>query len=400
VRAGIAGLKRTRRFVDYSGSFALAHKVETLIEDLKSSVNDPRTGVELVAAFYETDDKVLGNADDSSGSIGDTYRTNARDLFVHYAALCEEKRWLADLLWKLIGKNEYGVRDVLLDQAAAFLPDDLLRELLFRAWSEAKKEKDELRARGWYFKVESLARQLKDPEAFEKARRASWRKLVPAACYDIAEVYLESGDVETALSWIERVPESETFEGHRRDELLLSVYEKTGNKAGWERVARQAFRRNRSGGALGELLGVIGKDRRGEVIAEERDLILRRRELSLEDAAFLVECGLPDDAASYLLARADQLDGEHYGWLLPLCKSMEKSGHLLVASVIYRTLLDSILARAISKHYTHGVRYLRKLDALAPNVTDWKKVASHEAYAASLRLNHARKSAFWGRYGV
>lgn len=398
VRTGIAGLKRMRSFVMYRESFALAHKLEALLEDLSTSVDDPWTGVELAAAFYETDDRVLGNSDDSSGSIGDVYRLNARDLFVRYAARCEDKRGVADVLWGLITADDYGVRDRLLDRAAAFLPEDLLRELLFRAWTEARREKDEFKGRSRYSVVESLARQLKDPATFEKARRASWPKLGPAACYDIAEVHFESGDTKSALSWIERVPESETFQCERRDELLLAVCEKTGDVARRERVARRAFRRSRCDGAIDELLAVIGNDRRAEVIAEERSLILASRELSIGDAFFFVECGLLDDASSYLLDRADQLDGNFYTSLLPLAQAMEKSGRHLAASVIYRALLESILARAISKYYTHGVRYLRKLDALAPKVTDWRRFLPHPFYLAGLLKDHARKSAFWGRY--
>ncbi|MFH1679803.1 MAG: DUF6880 family protein [Candidatus Eisenbacteria bacterium] len=398
VRAGIAGLKRMRRFVDYRESFALARKLEALLGDLNLAADDPRTGVELVAAFYETDEKVLGNCDDSSGSVGDIYRIAAADLFVRYATACEEKRRLADLLWRLIGKDDYGVRDVLLDRAVAYLPEELLRELIFRAWSEARKEEDEFRARRRYMFVESLARQLKDPATYEKARRASWPKLGPAACYDIAEVYLEAGDTGTALSWVNRVPKGEAFQADRRDDLLLALYTKTGEQSERDTVARRIFRGSRSGEALDELIAILGEARRAEVIHEESRLIAGAEELSIGDAFFLVECGLLDEAASYLLDRADQLDGEYYAGVLPLCKVMEKDERFLVASLIYRALLDSILARGISKHYTHGVRYLRKLDALAPKVEDWKRFAPHDVYAAALRKDHARKSAFWKRY--
>ena len=37
----------------------------TLLEDLRAGVTDPRTGAELVAAFYECDTGALGSCDDS-----------------------------------------------------------------------------------------------------------------------------------------------------------------------------------------------------------------------------------------------------------------------------------------------------------------------------------------------
>ena len=75
-----------------------------------------------------------------------------------------------------------------------------------------------------------------------------------------------------------------------------------------------------------------------------------------------------------------------------LASSDEKILHL-------RALLDSILQRAQSKYYHHGVRYLRKLDHLALKIQDWQNLGSHEAYKAAVAEQHARKRSFWGQYG-
>jgi 3-methyladenine DNA glycosylase/8-oxoguanine DNA glycosylase len=77
---------------------------------------------------------------------------------------------------------------------------------------------------------------------------------------------------------------------------------------------------------------------------------------------------------------------------------MEKDGRMLIATIIYRALLDSILRRAESKYYTHGVRYLKKFDKLSETISDWRGVAPHVAYLTALRRDHGRKSAFWGKY--
>jgi len=71
----------------------------------------------------------------------------------------------------------------------------------------------------------------------------------------------------------------------------------------------------------------------------------------------------------------------------------------LADALLYRALLDSILCRAQTKTYSHGGRYLRKLDRLAGAVVDWRSFQSHDLYMEKLRLNHGRKSSFWSRYG-
>jgi len=83
--------------------------------------------------------------------------------------------------------------------------------------------KDEYKKRHHLMGIESLARQIKDAELFEKTRIASWGKLSTGALVDIARVYLESGDVETAHSWIGKIPEGETFQTYERDQLLQGV---------------------------------------------------------------------------------------------------------------------------------------------------------------------------------
>ena len=67
-------------------------------------------------------------------------------------------------------------------------------------------------------------------------------------------------------------------------------------------------------------------------------------------------------------------------------------------SIIYRALLYSILKRAVSKYYNHGVRYLKKLDSLSDRTTDWQNVQPHASYKEDLLRNHGRKSSFWSKY--
>jgi hypothetical protein len=397
-KAKLAGLRRRRRFVPWGKSSALARELIALLEDLRSGVEDPRTGVELVTSFYEADDAILGQCDDSSGNVGDVFQFVARDLFVSYATRCEDKEWLGDLVLRVQQTDDYGVRDVLMDSAAQYLPEPVLRSIIERLQYSADRETDEIRKRHFLIPIESLAKQLKDAPLFEKTRIASWGKLSTAACIDIARVYLEADDPMTALSWLERIPEEETFHSGDRNHLLNDVYGRLGQREKQTEIAWKIFRGYRCPDTLGDLLGAIGEEERQGVIAGETELILKSEELSHSDAAFMIEMGRMDEAEGYLLARADQLDGGFYGSLLPLGKAMEADGRRLAATVIYRALLDSILERGQTKAYLYGARYLRKLDRLAEAIDDWADVEPHADYVTELREAHGRKSSFWSRY--
>jgi hypothetical protein len=219
-----------------------------------------------------------------------------------------------------------------------------------------------------------------------------------ADCIDMGETYLESGDPRTALSWLTRVPTDESFQSDRRDLLLVATHAKLGNKPEAEEAAWRMFRRSRNAEAFRLLLETIGPEQRDRVIDDEVKLILGTTGFSHDDAEFLVMSNRMEEAETYLLDRAMNLDGHYYGVLNRLATAMEDDRRFLPASIIYRVLLESILAPAISKYYTHGVRYLLKGDTLAQGVTEWRDFVPHEMYVAGLRRTHARKSSFWTLY--
>jgi len=398
VKKQLTALRRMRGFVPRRDSTAFAAVLAALLEEMAVRVSDPGTGVELVAAFYEIDEVIFSHCDDSNGRIGDVFRRDALDLFVHYASQCEDKQWLADLILRLNRSDGYGVRDHLFDRAADYLPVQVMRGVIDSLWELAEGEANEYQRWHWLHGIESLARQLKEAPLFERARRAFDPNLGTAACVDIAAAYHDAGDPTSALSWLERIPESETFQEDERDGLLLAVHGELGHREQQEAVAWRIFRRYRCEATFETLLSTIGEEQRARVLQEEAGVILRSQDLSYSDAAFLVSSGRMEEAEAYLLARADQLDGLFYEALLPLAESLEEHGRYLVASVIYRALLDSILSRAVSKYYHHGVRYLKKLEALAGKIGRWQSVMPHPWYMKRVRRLHARKTSFWSRY--
>jgi len=394
----LSGLKHSRRFIDWRGAADFARELEMLLQDLKSGVDDPLTGAKLVAAFYEADNTIFEMCDDSSGNIGDVFRYDAKELFAEYASRCDDKEKIADIILKVNQKDNYGTRNTLIDCAGECLPEEVIRTMIATLQNWADKEKDEYDKRHHLMLIESMARQIKDAKLFEKTRIASWEKLSTAALIDIARVYLASGDAETALSWLKKIPADETFQVYERDKLLEEIYQKQGNFEKLTELLYQKFRSYHSIDTLQALLDVIGHDKRDEVVADEVTQILKTEGLRESDAEFMIAIGKMDEAEAYLLKRADQLDGNHYGSLLSLAEAMESENRLLVTSLIFRSLLISILDRGYTRAYPHGVRYLKKLDKLSVLITDWKDFNHHEAFKEQIIKAHGRKRSFWSKY--
>lgn len=399
LKSRFAALKRSRRFVRWGESAVLARELRELLQQIENQVEDAKSGCTLVADFYTSDRSIFDLCDDSSGHVGDIYRYDACELFVSYAKRCADKSWLAKLILKTSLKDDYGVRDVLVKSAVDFLPEAQLRWLIDQCQQLAEEEKEEFQRRHWFYQVESLARQLKDAPLFEQTRHAAWGDDPGiAACVDIARVYLECGEEQTALDWLERIPAGESFHQQERDELLLAIYGRQGDKQRQAEVARRSFHRQRSRSGFERWISIVGDDQRTDLLNQEVRIILDAPRLSLTDAAFLAAMEQWDAAESYLQARAEQLDGDHYQFLLPLAETFESLARPLTASLLYRALLDSILRRARTTTYGHGVRYLHKLDLLAQTVNDWRDIEPHTVYVEQLRRQHGRKTSFWSRY--
>jgi hypothetical protein len=199
---------------------------------------------------------------------------------------------------------------------------------------------------------------------------------------------------------LKRLPEDETYQAYERDNLLEEIYNKQENSEKLTELLYQKFRSYRSTDTLRVLLDVIGHDKYDEVIIDEVAQILKAARLRESDAEFLISVGKIDEAEAYLLKRANQLNGNYYGSLLSLAETMETKKRYLAASLIFRSLLVSILERCCAKAYPHGVSYLKKLDKLAVNISDWKEFNHHEAFKEQIIEAHGRKRSFWSKYEV
>jgi hypothetical protein len=394
----LAALHKIRKFIPWGRSAAFARELASILEDLRAGTVAPRIGVQLTADFFHSDSSVFEHCDDSSGHVGWVYSYDACKLFSSFASDCDDKHWIVDLVLNLIREDDYSVRASLVESAGEYLPDEMMLLMVDRLWQLTDDASEDYEKRHWCYKIESLARQLHDAPLFEKARRIADPDISAKSAADIAKVYLDAGDAATALSWMERVPDPGNLSIREGSRLLLDIHRKLGNTEETTKVLWRIFREHRSEDSLSELLEVIGKDQRKAIIDAEVKTILEEKRLSYSDINFLIEIGCLNDVEVYLLNRSKQINGKMYYTLLPIAETLRENRYYLAATVVYRSLLDSILERGKSKAYHHGKDYLEILFEMAQSITDWASVTSHQSYANTLLEIHSRKRSFWSCY--
>jgi len=322
----------------------------------------------------------------------------AADLFADYASQCPDKDKVAAQILELQEDNDYGVRDALIDKASRFLNTSGVKQLIEKIEQRIPTQEEITHQRKWLYMIESLARQIKDGALFEETRRRNWEGLNGRAYIEIAKVYFSSGDAEAAYDRLQKAAECGAKDEYEYSELFRDVCRALGKVEDVTKISWEIFRRTRCKETFNELLAQIGEDKRVEVVYKEVDLIMESKEFNITDAQFMIDVGEGQCAQDYVIARREELDGKQYYHLPPLAAHFEAKGSFLAAVVIYRALLEANLAKALSKYYSHGVRYLRRLDVLAGRVSDWRMIESHDVYMQRIRQQHGRKPAFWAKY--
>jgi hypothetical protein len=110
---------------------------------------------------------------------------------------------------------------------------------------------------------------------------------------------------------------------------------------------------------------------------------------------FLVSWPALDHAARLTLARAAEIDGDHYYILSPAAEKLEGK-HPLAATILRRAMIDFALEKARSKRYSHAAKHLQECESLVAQIRDFGTFETHLEYVARLKARHGRKSGFWG----
>ncbi len=380
---------------DIAGPIFFIQRLEFLLHDLSRSVHDSFEGFRLTSLFIENDHYVFDNVRDD-GTFLRIFQNDAVDLLIDYGSGCTDKEWLCHQLFRLYDEDEIGSRWNIFAGAAEYIPDEKLRMLIERMQS-AVKSNPSAEAK-WSHALESLAIQIKDFDLLEQTRLAGSSTLSTADICEIARLRLDAGDASGALALLKKVDATRNRQTEY-NKLLLAVYKALDMKDEEAAQAWKLFKSVRSEENFEALLQAIGESKREEVIEGEMSEIFAMHGVTYSDAHFLLNGKRIDDAEKYLWQHVVPLKRGLYANILPLAQAMELNERHLMASFLYRVVLDELLQQGYSKSYHHGVGYLRKLDAMSEKIADWKDIVPHADYVSQLRTTHKLKGSFWRQYG-
>jgi hypothetical protein len=387
-----------RSFISYRESGGFARELDAWLDDVEAGLlaADPQTAWKLVDRFIRADARILDRADDSNGSIGDSFRRACRLWHQAAAALPADPVWV-ERVHELHAGNDYGTRDALLDEAAIRLsPLELRRlaRLYEQAATSARRDEEGHPALTAAVAMGQVACALGDAALYERSVRIRSPRPNALQADDIAAQYLRFGPVERAVEWLTGAAGDSLSSRDERLDLLAQAYEKLGNRQALLDTRRKLAERSNSPELFFEYAALLPVEEREVARGQALERAMRSDD-PVSAARFLLALDEPDRASALVLRRTDGLTSSYYREILDLAQGLEKAARPLPAVACYRALVEQILAEARSKAYGHARRYVDRLTALHPSVSDYGELPSHADYLAQLRLQHGRKHSFW-----
>lgn len=418
----LAALCRARGYVDWDKARAFAADlgatVQIIVDELGTVV--PPLAAASLLRFIATHSTVFERVDDSSGRLQDVYETAIEALGPIVARMGEEDRGLLpDLVMALRADDTHGYWGLVAGAVAPHLPADTLAGWDARLAAEQTGHAPR-RPEGRDFSYDSrVSRLIAVRQVIAEARGdldgyiALENAKPPTARHEVgvAERLTAAGRHEEALAWVRR-PQRRTigyktsagladgapiqdFGSKVRMLLEARILDALGKRDEAQSVRWAAFESMLDPDLLREYLKHLDDFAEFEVLdrafAHVAASPQRYRAL-----VFFLDWPRLDLSAALVVEHSATWNGRYYDVLAPAASALE-AGHPLAATILYRALLDEILASSRSAAYGHGARYLKKLDDLSGKFEDGRNLVidTPATYRTQLLKSHGRKAGFW-----
>ena len=412
----LSGLDRAKSFIECDKACAFRDDLRSLTDTITSELAPaaPALAIDRLLRFIATHERVFERVDDSSGRVQDVYYQAIEAVGDLVQTLSRpEADLLLDKIMASLGESTHGYLAELTATVAPHLPQDILSRWdgdLKEAIADRQAEEKSRTTDGWFYSMTSQWAEMRQTIAsargdidllitLEAKKRPHMQDTL-----GMAAQLLEAGRATEALEWVRKSGRStfgEADEGMspKRVSLEARILEALDDKPAAQALLWRCFESVLSADILREYLKHLPDFE--DIEAEERAHVLALEKAEPEAALqFFVDWPRLDLAAELIVTHPHRWDGGDWH-TLPKVAALLEHDHPLAATILYRALLDDILACARSKAYSHGANYLGKLTLLAEDADPAQagQIVNHATYLARLKISHPRKSGFWSRVG-
>jgi len=368
---------------------------------------DPTLALELLWQLLDLHPSIFERVDDSSGRVGDVFRTACDDLGLLAERARIEPKALADTVFQRVTNNGYGVYDGLIVNLAAALGKKgraKLRTLLLQRRREylTEDKRAAIAAGRFDSALSGLSLALRDIADCEGDADAfidtyQGRDLTnPRFVSEIALRLLRDGRAVEALGYLDRgapCAENRHFGLTEWTNARIAALDAVQRTDEAQALRMAIFQTELSASHLRAYLERLPDF--DDVEAENRALEVVGAHPNVHAAlAFLVEWPARERAARLVCSRIKEIDGDRYELLDPAASTLEGK-HPLSAVLLRRALIEVTLQKGRATRYKHAARHVHEIDSLKARIKDYAGFETHDQFMARLAKNHPRKTSFW-----
>lgn len=336
----------------------------------------------------------MESANEYEDTMGDVFVFDATEYFGELARKISDKKLVEDVLFRLIPVDDYGTRDDLIQGVHRFIPVANIKSLASRLVDSPRKKAGNYGYSSTRRMIRRLLETIGEPAFFEETLLAFDGSETPEMCVDVAKAWFNAKNYIKAQLWLDKIPDENLSRRTERLEMLKVIQAKRKDKTGLAETLRELLKTNRTKENFEKLVKAVDEKQRGAEVAGQIAEIEKSKSASYRDVEFLTSVGAVDAAEEYLWRRLDGLSTWN-SEPLNLAKLMESKKRPLIATVLYRKLINGILASGKSKNYPRAITYMNILKKLAPKIKDWKSIDPHKTFVEKLWEKFPNRPSFW-----
>ena len=400
----LTALAQGRGFVDWDEVPTLIAELNTVREGIikQLGAKDPRAASELMWRFLALAEPMLDRVDDSSGRVGDIFYSAATDIGPLLARISDlDSVRLAARLHEALSQDDQGFMAQIITGAADALGVKgraKLRELLKADIRRLppRQERQDWNTVGWpRARISGHLAELADTEgdvdAYIEAIRLGESEHIEAA--NVAQRLIVAARPVEALEWLDKDRRARGPFDLTITDLRIAALEALGKKPEAQALRWQAFEVTLSGLHLREYLKRLPDFE--DFAAEQKALTYAVAFPSaLVALMFFIEWPALKAADQLVRQRIAELDGRNYEELGKAAEHLTEKWPVS-ATLLYRTLVRSVLERGYSKAYGYAARDLASASMIADRLSADSGIPAHATFHAELKARHGRKYGFW-----
>lgn len=420
-----ADLRKRLASIQRSTSWLSSRKLRELLKDLDSLLDvieakiapqNPNEAFELVWTILTLAPRINERSDDKLDMIGDL-RSSAMDIIKQSIApdALLKPATLAERILDVTVSADDGQFDGIVSATAPILKDTGLEHLktIINAWAISPLEEFELQSDN------SRGLEVRSIDKIAQDNRDKVRSRI------LAEIADAQGDIDSYMllyhderlnygttAWgagqrllaAERVDEAfeivsiaRTACSYNIPSELNLIYEECLEKLGRSDDLRQhlwdSFSQRLDEQALRKYLKLLPDFE--DLDAEEEALTLAEQFPDIATAVnFLLKWPSATLAARVIVQRVTELNGDDYIWMTNAANDLDAE-FPLAATLLRRSMIESILKETKKKRYRHAVKHLAACAISDASIPEYLPFATHEEFMRKLRKDHKTIQRFW-----